>query len=154
MKTAFSIVLMTSALLFAGMLLSTHDARAGTGPLTVGGTVTDSAGTPISGASVLIEIIEKSYSTSTSTGSDGKYQKDVPLDKWDEGNTIRVSVTYGGDTETRTQTITPEIAAIGIAIIDVQFSFEIPEFGSLVGLMIAGTAVAVLAAILITRRRR
>jgi len=154
MKTAFSILLMTSALLFAGMLLSTHDARAGIGDLSVLGTVTDSAGTPISGASVLIEIVERSYSTSATTGSDGKYQGEVPPDKWDEGNTVRVSVTYGGDTEVRNQPITSEIAGIGIVYIDVKFTFEIPEFGSLFGLIIAGTAVAVLAAMLVTRRRR
>lgn len=118
----------------------------GPGPKIVQGYVNDTVGNPLEGALVTVEIIAqvggsvRDTQTDT-TGSDGYYMVTFDLNKWDIGDTIRVTATYDSDQQSN------QIVANGDASqqVDVNFGFTIPEFSSLFGLVAALAAVVCVA---------
>jgi len=124
-------------------------------PLTVAGHVYDLAGQPLEGANVVVTIVETGGTASGVTDSTGAYvaQPDIPVDKYDLGNTIRVVATYNSAQETVNVPVNQSIHDYGIATIDVHYTYEIPEFGSGLGLAFALVAVAAVGFVLVGRKR-
>lgn len=125
-------------------------AISGTGPLDVYGFVTDSAGTPIPNADVTVTVLSTMAVRTCSTASDGSYQVAFLTSDWNSGDTVQVVVVYNTVQEIRTGVADD----LGNMWIDVQFSFEIPEFGSVMGSMVAIAAVAFVAVLFIWKRPR
>ncbi len=123
-------------------------------PLTVAGHVYDLAGQPLEGANVVVTILGTGGTASGVTDATGAYvaQPDIPVDKYDLGNTIRVVATYNSAQETVDVIVNQTVHDEGFAVIDVHYTYEIPEFGSGIGLAFAFVAVAAIAVILLGRR--
>ena len=129
---------------------ASRPAISGPGPYTVLGYVTDSEGTPVEGADVAVTIEQTATTLHCVTDSDGYYIAEFDLSEWNDGDDITVVATYGGQA-TSTGTC---VEAVGYSVIDVQFTYEIPEFGGIAGSMVAIAAVAVVAALFIWKRPR
>jgi len=143
---SFAILMMLLAL---PMLAS--PAVAETSPLGVYGYVRDSANNPVVGASVLVWIVTPTNHLRTTTDSDGYYTVVFPMANWTMGNTITVTATSGlGTSLPNETTITDNPMEIWV-----DYSTAIPEFGSLMGALVAAVLVAVVAVVAIgTRRQR
>ena len=70
--------------------------------------------------------------------------------EWNDWNDITVIATFG-EQATETGVCDPVLT---YSQIDVQFTFEIPEFGSVMGSMVAIAAVGVVAALFVWKRPR
>lgn len=125
-----------------------------TGPLTVWGYVYDLGGQPLEGANVVVTIVESGATASGTTGSDGRYQAvpDITADKYDLGYTIQVVATYNSAQQSTSVPVDQDMHDFGIAQVDVHYTYEIPEFGGVVGLAFAMLAVCVVALLVIGRR--
>ena len=125
-------------------------AASGTGPLDVYGFVTDSAGRPIPDAAVVVTVQPSGAFRTCSTASDGSYQVSFLTSDWEVGNTVEVVVTYNA-----VQVSDSAVADdLGLINLDLQFSFEIPEFGSIFGSLVAIAAVAVVVGLFVWKRPR
>lgn len=137
------------------MPIFSQSASAATGPKAVRGYIEDSAGNKLEGALVVVNIRYQSDDslratdsyTSTSTGY---YSITFALDEWDTGDGIEVIATY--DTIQRTNTTTADASAY--QDVWVSFLFEIPQFGSLWGTMIAVGAIGAVGAIFVVHKKR
>jgi hypothetical protein len=149
------LALMVVPLLSIGVASVPAHTMDATGPLTVLGHVYDYYGLPLSGATVVATILETSFSTSGVTDGNGAYQctPDIPANKYDEGYTLRVVATYASLPDQNQTQITAEMNSTGIAEIDVHYTYEIPEFGPILGVGIAGMVVAVVSIFSLTRRQ-
>ena len=113
-------------------------------PLDVYGWVTDGAGTPIEGASVLVENLDQAVSNqSDTTDEDVLYTVVFPMSDWTEGDLFRATATFASQQESA-EDYAPS-GAVEILQIDVQFSFEIPEFGSAIGVLVASVVMGAVA---------
>lgn len=128
---------------------ASRPALSGTGPYTVSGFITDAAGTPVEGASVAVTIVQKVVTLTCETDSDGFYQVEFSDFEWDIGNDINVVATYGGQ-----ETATDVCNEFGVSLVNVQFTFEIPEFGSFMGSTVAIAALAGVAILFVWKRPR
>lgn len=127
-------------------------AAAGDDSLTVFGYVTDGSGDPVVGADVFIEVQSGTYPSRTATtGSDGGYMTspDFSMSEWNTGDVVEVTVTYGGDQEVATGSDDGD----GYLQIDVVFTTEIPEFGSLAGVLVTMGIVGVIATASMRRKK-
>ena len=129
---------------------SSQTALSGAGPYDVVGYITDNTGSPVNGADVAVTIDETSTTLHCTTGSDGFYTVTFQDAEWNDGDHITVVATMGGQ-EIGYGVV---VESVGYTQIDVQFGFEIPEFGSVAGSMVAIAAVAVVAALFIWKRPR
>jgi len=146
--------LMACAILVAGLtLIIPRSVSANAGLSIVHGTVTDSAGRPIEGANVVVVMWNGATmidTTSTQTLSNGLYIVNFALDKWAPGFTVNVTATYnqvqtsGGST----------VDDLGLATINLQFPFEIPQFGSMLGFVAAAGLVGVVAVVFLARKSK
>ena len=125
------------------------NAAAGSGPLPVFGYVYDVEGTPIEGASVVVEVLASGATLADTTDSSGRYDVTFDLSDWETGNTIEATATYDSQEDTESG-VAP---AFGTLQIDIQFSFAIPEFGSFPGVVIATVLVGSVALMSMRRRR-
>ena len=145
-------------LLAVGMLLtlavvSTTNATAGTGPLTILGYVYDNMGNPLEGASVVVTNEDTSATFSTSTDESGYYQDDFESNQWYVGDRVRVDVTYMSAEATNYTDITEDHSADSFAQVDVHYLTEIPEFGSFVGVVVASIAIGTVALFSMRKRK-
>ena len=122
-----------------------------TGPLTVYGFVYDLAGQPLEGASIVVTIVETSSTAYATTAANGAYQAepDIPQTGYDVGNTIRVVATLDSHQQQNSTLVTQAMVDDGLARVDVHYTYEIPEFGGVLGVVfvfvvVAAVAVAVL----------
>ena len=137
------------------LVLVSNTAMAGTGPKIVQGTVKDSAGTILVGASVLIEIVRPDNTVranhTMSTNSSGGYRWTFAISDWEIGDKINVTSDYLGNVANNwtTATIMPT------QWVNITYTYEIPEFGSMTGLLVAAGAIGLVAcvALLWTRRK-
>lgn len=124
------------------------------GPLSVYGYVYDMGGQPLEGATVVVTILESGATATDTTGPDGSYvaDPDIPADKYDLGYTIQVVATYNSNQQSTSVLVDQDMHDFGVAQVDVHYTYEIPEFGSIVGLAFAMVAVCVVALLVIGRR--
>ena len=151
-KCAIASVTIVLALL-ALALLSTTNATAASHPTTVAGTVRDSAGTPAPDVSVTVNMKDGETVMSTkseTTDNDGGYSVIFLEAEWEIGYTIQVIATFHGKQESNSTTATD----IMYHTVDVKFNFEIPDFGTEVGLVVAGGAIGLVAVAVILRKRK
>lgn len=112
----------------------------------VQGYVYDSLDIPLDGASVKVEMVNKTTllvtaTETTTTGSDGFYGVTFDISSvWEVGDTILVTATYNLN-EQSNQAFADDV---GFQQIDVHFGTVIPEFGSLFGPVVAVVAIACL----------
>jgi len=148
------VLAMGTLLLVPVAAISLNDAHtlAGTGPLTVWGYVYDFSGQPLQGANVVVTVVETGFSTSGVTGSDGKYQGSPDLNATDysNGDTIRVVANYNSNTQANTSLVVDDP---GVMQIDVKYTYEVPEFGTLLGFLVAAALVGMIAIYSVSKRR-
>ena len=152
-----AVVLTTMVFALTFVALMVPDAtQAGTGPKIVRGYIWDSASNLIEGAEVTVSILAQSdlsvrATYSETTGADGEYYLSFDPDDWFIGDTIQTVATYNAVQETESTAATVD----GVQWVNIQFEFEIPEFGSYLGLLIAGGAIGIVGiAVVSTKRRR
>jgi hypothetical protein len=146
------LVLSATAALIALVLFSVVSVPASAGPanLVVYGYVTDSNGDPVEGADVLVENLDTVCSPLTdTTDSLGRYQVSFDLAYWQIGDTLRTTVTFGGNEESATG-VADEFATLQI---DVQFTLAIPEFGSLTGVLVTMGIIGIIATVSMRRKK-
>jgi hypothetical protein len=110
-------------------------------------------GTPIPGAHVSVTIKNGEVvivTKTTTTDAYGYYVVTFDQDEWGIGYTIDVTAEYG---EVQ-QTETIEADGSTAQTVDIQFPFEIAQFGNWLGFLLAGALVGVVAMTFLKRRRR
>lgn len=139
-----------ASLLLVPLMLMPVPTAAGPANLTVIGYVYDNAGTPLEGADILVEVRAGSFPTrSATTDEDGFYLVDFDLADWQIGDTVRTTATYNTVEEFE------EGVADGSTVVnlDIHFAFEIPEFGSLLGVLAATMLMGTIAVFSVRRRK-
>ena len=146
--------LMACAVLIGCLAMITpRNVSAEVGFVVVDGTVTDDAGRPINGASVIVVMKNGAATVDTqtyTTGSDGFYTVNLGLDKWETGFNVISTATFNS-------VQTSDNATIGedpFLTIDLQFPFEIPQFGSLFGFVAAAGLVGVVAVVFLSKKSK
>ena len=129
---------------------ASRPAVSGIGNYTVVGYITDSTGTLVEGADVAVTIVQTSTTLHCVTGSDGFYQVEFSESEWNDNDDITVIATFGGQA-TETGVCDQDTT---FSQIDVQFTFEIPEFGSAMGSVVVIAALAVVAVVFVWKRPR
>jgi len=151
-KRCVSIVASLAFILTAIALVPEHAAAQGF-PKAVIGTVRDNAGTPVQGALVIVKMFDgltEKSSHSDTTDSLGRYTTSFGGAEWSLNWRIEASATYNSQTETSTATCDDAVTQI----VDVTFTFEIPEFGTMVGTIVAGLALGIVAITVLFRKRQ
>ncbi|MBE0517769.1 MAG: hypothetical protein IH630_00905 [Thermoplasmata archaeon] len=156
-STHFAVALTTVAFaLIASSLMVSNGALAAIAPKQVKGYIWDSAGRPADGTDVTINILRQSDSSiratmSETVGASGYYSVSFDPDEWDIGDTIQVIATY----ESAQQ---PPVSVVATSVpyqwANVTFLFEIPEFGSYLGLLLAGGAIGAVGIAVVAMKRR
>jgi hypothetical protein len=145
---AFELVALVAIVAIVG-----HVARpAVSGPvnLTVYGFVKDNAGNPVDGAGVVVTDVQTTASQATTTDSSGFYIVEFDLAQWNVGDTIRVVATFNSVQEENTTTASD----LGTEQVDINYTTEIPEFGSVAGSLVAVIAVAGVATLFVWKKPR
>jgi hypothetical protein len=152
----FAVVLTTVLLaLVASALMTSNEALAATGPKAVRGYIWDDHGNLVEGADVTVNILAQSDSSvrateADTTLADGEYFVTFSLDEWDVDDMIEVIATYNTVQEPNSTAATVS----GLQWVNVSFDFEIPEFGSYLGLLIAGGAIGIVGIAVVSMKRR
>jgi hypothetical protein len=130
-------------------------AIAATGPKIVRGYIWDDAGRLVEGAEVTINMLAQSDSSvratySETTPATGYYSVTFDMGEWDIGDMIQVIATFDSKQEPNSTVAT----SVGPQWVNVSFDFEIPEFGSYLGLLIAGGAIGIVGIAVVSMKRR
>ena len=139
--------------LLALTLLTTTNATAASHPTTVSGTVRDSEGTPAPDVSVTVNMKNGETVVSTkseTTDGNGEYSVIFLAAEWEIGYTIQVIATFHAQQESNSTTAIDSFTHV----VDVKFNFVIPDFGTEVGLIVAGGAIGLVAVAVILRKRK
>ena len=119
----------------------------------VSGHVRDSGAKPVSNVTVMIAFKSGSDIRSikyTSTNDSGYFSVMIPEDDWHPGDKVEVSSFYDNETAVN-QTTADDYPHQEI---DLRFAADVPEFGSLFGVVLAVVALALIACFILLRRRR
>ena len=124
-------------------------------PVNVRGFVEDSAHNRLSGANVKVEIVRTSDSYVRATQyydtlSNGFYMVSFAGAVWDPNDLIRVTATYGGDSNQNSTLATAD----SVQYVNVTLLTVIPEFGDIFGSPISVVSIGLIAVIVVVRRRR
>lgn len=147
-----------TVILSVAFIAASDSVEAGTGPKNVFGYVKDYEADPIPDILVTVNIKTSGGSirdtmqdtTGPTDGSPtGFYTVTFSLGVWDVGDIVEVIVSYSGDQEI----VTKEIVDDSAEHIDVQFEYEIPQFGSIYGFVIAAGLIAVVAVVFLKRKK-
>jgi hypothetical protein len=126
---------------------------ANAGPYVVDGTVTDSAGRPIVGADVTV-VMKNGLTTvdtqTTTTDGDGFYTVDVGHDQWVPGFDVISTATFNSVQVSDNTTVGVD----PFATIDLQYPFEIPQFGSILGFVAAAALLGVVAVVFLAKKSK
>jgi len=117
------------------------------------GIVRDFAGNPLSGANVVVTMMDGETVVSMKsdqTDSNGTYEVSFPWLEWDVGYSIEVTAIFNGAEESNS---TVADATVGQEV-NVTYPYEIPQFGSLLGLLLAAALVGVTGVVLLRRRHQ
>ena len=119
-----------------------------THPKWVNGFITDIMGNQLGGATVSVTI-DGNTKAETADG-DGFYQVSFIATEWTVGSNIHVVATYDSQ-----EAWSDELADdTFVQAVDVQYPYEIPQFGGSVGLVVAGVFVAAVSVVLLADNRR
>jgi hypothetical protein len=145
-----SAVIVLGAVLLAAMLAvpASVSADAPT-PKWINGFVMDVMGRHLPNADVSITIDTTTHSEQAD--SDGFYSLQFQTTEWTIGSVIHIVATYNS------QQATNESATASAAIVqwmNVTYPYEIPQFGSPLGLLLAGGFVAAVSIVLLTDKKR
>jgi len=158
-RALISLVLSVCFALAMFTLVVSDDASAGDGLKIVRGYVWDKVGRAVEDADVTVNIRLASDDTVRSTMTEttdsvGWYSVTFGMSDWDIGDRIETIATYNSVQEDNSTTATSS-NIWPIQYLNVTFAFEIPQFGSTLGLVIAGGAVGMVAVVsLVVLRRR
>jgi len=128
------------------------------GPKVIRGYTKDSAGRPLQGTDVVLEVWTPvpalRYTESTTTDVNGFYSFTLSTftipPQWNDGDTFKIIATYSGN-----QKIESQVDNAGpIQWINVTFPFEIPQFGSLLGFGIAAGGIGLIAMVFVVKRKK
>jgi len=145
---AFELVVLVAVGVFLGQ--ATKPAASGTANLSVYGYVRNMSGTPLEGASVSVTVVETPRTLATTTDATGFYIVEFDLADWDVGDHIEVVATYDALQQMNT-TIASDLT---VEQVDINYTYEIPEFGGVGGSLVAIIAVAGVAGLFILKRPR
>jgi len=126
------------------------------GPLTVWGYVYDFSGQPLQGANVVVTVVESGATSSGVTDFDGKYQASPEFtanSEYDIGNTIQVVASYNSNEQVNTSTVPIDIDDTGLLQVDVHYTYEVPEFGTILGFLVAAGLVGLIAIYSVSKRK-
>lgn len=143
-----SVVMVLGAVMFAIMLAVPATVSAGAGPKWVNGYVMDSAGRTLAGAQVSVTINGKTV-VDTSDGT-GYYNCIFDDGDWVAGDTIRAVAIYNSQEAVNQTTC----SALLNQRVNVEYTYEIPQFGSSLGLLLAGGFVAAVSVVLLSDKKR
>jgi hypothetical protein len=123
------------------------------GPYLVSGTVTDSAGRPIVGAGVVVVMMNGATEVdiaSDTTDSNGFYTVSFATDNWEIGFSITSTATFNS------VQVSDTIPAdeYPVSTINLQFLFEIPQFGSILGFVATAGLVGVVAVVFLAKKSK
>lgn len=146
---------LTVAIALVAMFLLSQSVEAATGPKQVRGYVRDVDGRFIDEIPITINIRRASDNTVRATltdtsGVDGYYSQTFGPTDWDIGDTIEVIATNGGDQESNTTLAT----VLPMQWCNVTFPYAIPEFGSIVGFLVAGGLIAAVAVVFLVVKKK
>lgn len=148
---------LTAALAVAlvAMLLVSYGASAASGPKQVRGYVRDVDGRLIEDIPITINIRWASDDTVRSTLTDtsdgtGYFSVTFGPSDWDIGDRIQVIATHGGNQESNSTTAD----SLPFQYCNVTFPYAIPEFGSIIGFVIAGGLIAAVAVVFLVSKRK
>lgn len=154
LRSSVTLAVSIAVLMTAMAALLPTQTSAGPQDMSVRGYVWDSEYRDVEGASVVINI--KDGETVRSTDSDtsdanGFYSVMFAAAEWEVGDTIEVIFTF----ESRQDTNWTTAIDATIQYVNMTFSFEIPEFGSLLGLALAAIALGVVgtAAVVVWKKK-
>jgi len=120
--------------------------------LTVVGTVRDSVGTLVPGAAVTVTNQRTGLTYTNTADENAQYEVNIPDSAWAEGDTILVHAEMGsaqGDASGTAHDVNPYTLQV-----DVPLSTAIPEFGSLLGALVASFLVGIVAIVALGEKRR
>ena len=145
-------ICMISLAAVATVMLVPDEVSAASVPYIVEGFVTDSGGSPVLGAVVTVTMRHSGGGSTThdfTTITGGYYGISFTKDEWNVGDHFDVVATKASY-QAENLNILAEAGAY--KRVDLQFGPAIPEFGSIVGLFVAGSAVACVAMIVLRRK--
>jgi len=154
-KTLIPLILSTVFASIAVLALSSTVSADPIGGLIVIGTVYDSEGLPLEGATVVVTDARTSASDSMVTLSGGFYTVTIPGGGgWDIGDRIDVVANAPGEVQKSNYSYAPADGEENGMTIDVHFGTAIPQLGSSVGMAVAAGLVGVVAVVAVGVRRR
>ena len=154
-KTLVSFLLCSVLASLAVLALSSTVRADPIGGLIVMGTVYDSGGLPLEGATVVVTDNRTSASDTMDTLSGGFYTVTIPGGGgWDIGDRIDVVATASGEVQTYNYSYAPADGEENGMTIDVHFGTAIPQLGSSVGMAVVAGLVGVVAVVAVGVRRR
>ena|GEM_PF-4311295 len=118
----------------------------------VSGMIRDAGGRPIEGVGVVVVLLDGATVVATGvaeTDAEGTYEVTFEWLEWDVGYTIEVTANYGGNEEANT-TVADSTPAQEV---NITYGFEIPQFGSFAGLLLAILLVGAVGALFLVRGR-
>ena len=146
--------LIACAVLVAGLaMIMPRGVSADAGLVAVDGTVTDSAGRPISGADVVIVMMNGTTTVDTTTWTtdvNGFYTVSFAANIWEPGFNVISTATFNSVQVFDNTTV----GADPFVTIDLKFPFEIPQFGSILGFVAAAGLVGVVAVVFLAKKSK
>lgn len=121
-----------------------EEVQASVFPLTVVGYIVDSDGNSISGASIVIIVLDANGVTRATrdslSGEDGQYQTELDFspEEWDVGDMLDVRGTFASDYGTNNTVLTSENSFFGITWINITYPLKLTELTSFNLSLVAG----------------
>ena len=145
----------TVALMLAAVAVAIPPSNAGDFVKPVLGYVWDAAGTPLEDADVTVNIRKPDTSIRATmtdqTDSGGQYTVTFAPEDWEIDDIIEAIAVFLGNEESNTS---DPITSEGLQWVNVSYAFEIPEFGSTAGLMIAGALIGAVGVVTLVYYRK
>jgi len=156
---SFAVVTVFSLLAMAFFMAQSPNVSAAADPKYVMGYVKDSADRVLVGASIVVNIRDGASNTTvlssksaTTTGA-GFYSVGFLPAEWSVGDIIEVISDYSGN-QIKVYSAATLLTLPFNHWANITYPYEIPEFGSTVGLIIGGVAIGVVGAIFLVVRKR
>jgi hypothetical protein len=149
------VLTMVLTVAIVAMVLVSYGVNAATGPKQVRGYARDVDGRLIQGIPVTINIrwaSDDSVRATLAASSDenGYYSVTFEYSQWDIGDRIQVIATHGSN-QVSNSTIADDFP---FQYCNVTFPYEIPEFGSMIGFIIAGGLIAAAAMVFLVSKKK
>jgi hypothetical protein len=158
MGLSFAVVAVFSLLAMAFFMAQSPNVSAATDPKYVMGYVKDSADRVLVGASIVVNMKDSGnttvlFSKSGTTNGAGFYSLGFLPTEWNVGDIIEVISDYSGN-QIKVYSAATLLTLPFNHWANITYPYEIPEFGSTVGLIIGGVAIGVVGAVFLVIRKR